>query len=76
MKRDQQLVLAVEEIETDGPVVNRRRLEEDEQSPLLSESNETRGLEDEQKPEWADNRPWYIKPSVSWPFGSTTSTAD
>jgi hypothetical protein len=64
MKREQQLMLAVEEIETDGAVINRRRLEEDEQSPLLSESSEGPELDNGQKPGWTDNRPWHSKPSV------------
>jgi hypothetical protein len=63
--KEAQLALAVEDIDPEGGILNRRRYEEDsEQSPLLRGS-----LDDEQFRVGAssgilDSLPWYKRPSV------------
>jgi hypothetical protein len=63
LKKDQNLLLAVEDIDPDGGLLNRRRLEQDEQSPLLSDGEDVQGALNLDA--W-ENMPWHKRPSVQW----------
>jgi hypothetical protein len=63
--KEPQLVLAVEDIDSEGGVLNRRRYEEDdEQSPLLRETG-SGDFGDGFKSGLLDSLPWHKRPSVS-----------
>jgi hypothetical protein len=66
MNKDQELLLAVEDIDSEGAVINRRRLEEEEeQSPLIGEDSITLdGDNASLKSIPFDQLPWYRRPSV------------
>jgi hypothetical protein len=51
------VVLAVDDLDSEGAVLNRRRLLEDEQAPLLRQ-------EQWETAEDLDALPWYKRPSV------------
>jgi hypothetical protein len=63
-------VLVVEQLDSEGGVVNRRRLEDDEQEPLLNggEGRSSFEAEDPPKSPSFEYLKWYQRPSVSLGF--------
>lgn len=71
MKADHELLLAVEDIDSEGAVINRRRLEEEEQSPLIGEDSTTLdGDSASIKSIFSGQLPWFRRPSVGSPNAS------
>lgn len=65
MKKDQELLLAVEDIDSEGAVFNRRRLEDEDQSPLIGDDSSLIDSDDTSlKSTPLDQLPWYRRPSV------------
>jgi hypothetical protein len=63
--REPQLVLAVEDVDSEGGILNRRRWEDDnEQSPLLRDVLEDGDLGNGFKSSLSESVPWWKKPSV------------
>jgi hypothetical protein len=62
--QEDDVVLMIEEIDSEGGVINRRRLEEDEESPLLRTDESTHDDWEGPKSPGLTDLPWYKKPSV------------
>jgi hypothetical protein len=66
--KDSQLVLAVGDLDSNNGNINRRRFDEDEESPLLSDELGREGEFDcFLDPVSLERLPWYSRPSVSHP---------
>lgn len=65
--KDSQLVLAVEDLDSDSGSVNRRRYDEGEESPLLRNGfgNNEGEFDCFLDPVSLERLPWYTRPSVS-----------
>jgi hypothetical protein len=63
--KESELALAVEDVDSDGGIFNRRRHEEDnEQSPLLRSSHDDEQFRAGATSGLLDSLPWYKRPSV------------
>ena len=64
------VVLGVEQLDSEGGIINRRRLEDDEQQPLLNDGEARSSFEAENPPKSPnfEDLKWYQRPSVSLGF--------
>ena len=65
--KEDQVILAVEDIDSEAGVINRRRYEQDEHSPLLAiGTGEENDFDGPFKPILLDSLPWYRRPAVRY----------
>jgi len=65
--KDSQLIIAVEDLDSDNGNINRRRYDEDEESPLLrNELGREAEFDCFLDPVSLERLPWYTRPSVCY----------